>query len=47
MIYTAKDLLAKLTYLTLAGQNEEGELEWIGTKEDWELAENTCGAIKN
>lgn len=31
----AKELNAYLRHLTLAGRNEEGELEWIGTPEDW------------
>ena len=29
-IQTAKELHAKLTYLELAGVNENGEYEWIG-----------------
>lgn len=32
-------LLAKLRTLTLAGQNEEGELEWIGTDRQWRESE--------
>lgn len=32
----AYELLARLKYLTLAGQNEDGELEWIGTFTDWQ-----------
>lgn len=35
MIYIADELWAKLSYLTLVGQNFEGELEWIGSKEQW------------
>lgn len=35
MIYTARELLIKLTYLTLAGQNNDGELEWIGNDKQW------------
>ena len=35
----ACQLLPKLRHLTLAGQNEEGELEWIGTSKEWRLAE--------
>lgn len=38
-IYTAKELLAKLIHLTLAGQNPDGELEWIGTNEQWEKSD--------
>ena len=34
----AKELLLKLVYLTLVGQ-EEGELLWIGTDKDWELCQ--------
>ena len=32
------ELLPKLTYLTLVGQDEDGELEFIGTEEAWEAA---------
>jgi 5-methylcytosine-specific restriction protein B len=32
----AKDLLARLTYLTLTGQDTDGDLEWIGTMEQWD-----------
>lgn len=32
----AYELLAKLRHLTLAGRNEEGELEWIGTTRQWD-----------
>ena len=35
MIYQALELRAKLKHLTLAGQNPDGELEWIGTNEQW------------
>ena len=38
MIYLAKELLLKLTHLTLVGQDEDG-LQWTGTEKDWELAE--------
>jgi len=31
----AYELLAKLNLLTLSGQNEDGELEWIGKSSDW------------
>ena len=37
-IHIACELLAKLTHLTLAGQNDEGQLEWIGTDKQWEKA---------
>lgn len=35
MIYQANELYAKLDCLTLAGQDTEGELEWIGTTLQW------------
>ena len=35
MIYIAYELLAKLRILALVGQNFDGELEWIGTTEQW------------
>ena len=35
MITTAKKLLAKLTYLELAGVGDDGDYEWIGTDEEW------------
>ena len=28
-------LLARCLYLTLAGQNDDGDLEWIGTHPEW------------
>ena len=34
-MHTAKELLAKLTYLTLVGE-EDGELQWIGTRDQWD-----------
>jgi hypothetical protein len=36
----AYELLAKLHNLTLCGQDDEGQLEWIGTREQWEKAED-------
>jgi hypothetical protein len=41
----AYELLARCRHLTLAGQDEDGELEWMGTQEHWrevekEIAEN-------
>ena len=41
MIYTAKELLLKLTHLVLTGQNEEGELEWVGDEKAWDKVELT------
>lgn len=35
----AKNLLAKLRMLTLVGQNNDGELEWIGTDKQWRWSE--------
>lgn len=35
----AYELLGKLRNLTLTGQNEEGELEWIGTDRQWRDSE--------
>lgn len=31
----AYELLPRLVHLTLSGQNEDGELEWIGTNDQW------------
>lgn len=39
MIYQANDLLAKLKTLVLVGQNEEGELEFIGDNNQWAKAD--------
>ncbi len=33
----AYELLAKLRRLTLVGQNEDCELEWVGTSRQWDL----------
>jgi len=48
------ELRAKLNNLTLAGQNEKGELEWIGTNEEWNNVESylrereeVVGSIEN
>lgn len=35
----AYELLARCKHLTLGGQDEDGELEWIGTKEQFERVE--------
>lgn len=35
IVYKAYELLAKLRLLTLVGQNDEGELEWVGTTKQW------------
>jgi hypothetical protein len=34
-IMKAYELLARLNLLTLAGQDENGELEWIGNTKNW------------
>jgi hypothetical protein len=39
MPYIAKELLAKLICLTLVGKNEDGELEWAGSEEEWQMTE--------
>lgn len=40
MVYKAQDLLSKLEHLTLSGKdNRNGELEWIGTSYEWDVAE--------
>lgn len=36
MIYRAADLNYYLNYLTLAGQDFEGNLQWIGDKRHWD-----------
>ena len=38
MIYTAKELLLKLTHLTLT-VDDKGIVLWIGTKEQWDLCQ--------
>ena len=35
MVYKAKELLARLRHLTLVGQNEGKELEWVGSDKQW------------
>ena len=34
----AEELLTRCVYLTLWGQNEDGELEWVGTEKEWKKA---------
>lgn len=41
----AYELLAHLTYLTLAGKGEDG-YEWIGNRNDWNLVENEIEAFE-
>jgi hypothetical protein len=38
MIYQAQELKAYLNNLQLVGQNEYGELEWIGEQHEWDNA---------
>lgn len=33
------ELRARLNNLILAGQNEDGELEWIGKRQEWDRVE--------
>lgn len=33
----AYELLAHLKHLTLWGQDEDGEFEWVGTDKQWKL----------
>ena len=36
MIYIAQELKVYLNNLQLAGQDEEGDLEWIGEKQEFD-----------
>jgi hypothetical protein len=37
----AKEITSKIEAgLQLAGQNEDGDLEWMGTAEEWRLSED-------
>lgn len=36
MIYQAYELKAMLNNLTLAGCNSDGDMEWIGTLQEWD-----------
>lgn len=35
-VWRAEDLLSRLTHLILMGTDEDGELEFCGTRENWE-----------
>lgn len=35
MVWNARELLIHLTYLQLVGQNEDGDLEWMGNERQW------------
>ena len=39
MIHTAYDLLANCRHLKLGGVDDDGNLEWIGTYQEWVAAE--------
>jgi hypothetical protein len=41
----AYELLAKLRVLTLTGQDEDGELEWVGPHDAWQQIEEEENAI--
>ncbi len=43
----AYQLLSHLKHLTLAGRDEHGDLEWIGTVDKWEKVENEIEAFEN
>lgn len=34
----AYELLARCRHLVLAGRDEDGDLEWVGTKEQWQAS---------
>lgn len=44
---TAGELYPKLALLTLCGQNEEGDLEFIGKESQWRAAETLENEIWN
>lgn len=35
MVFIAKELALKLKHLTIWGQDEYGDIEWIGNREAW------------
>lgn len=39
MIYTAQELHNKLINLTLVGQEEDGELQFMGTDQEWDKSD--------
>jgi hypothetical protein len=43
----AYELLARLKHLTLCGVDEDGELEWIGTRQAYDKVENEIEAFEN
>jgi hypothetical protein len=44
-MFIARDLNRRLTHLILVGKNEDGELEWLGTPEDWD--KGVCSDCEN
>lgn len=42
----AYELQAMLKYLTLVGQDDEGNLEWCGTNAQWRLAKEEIEAYE-
>ncbi len=47
MIEIAQELLVKLNHLTLAGRNEDGDLEWIGDDMDWKRVDAELEMLNN
>ena len=45
MIYQAGELLAYLKNLQLCGQDEEGDLEWIGERQDFDRVDEEIEAL--
>ena len=39
MVWKANELLVYLSYLSLCGQEEDGDLQWLGTKENFQDVE--------
>ena len=47
MIYNAYELQAKFKFLQLWGQDEDGELEWVGHEQNWRKAEKIISDYEN
>lgn len=43
----AYELLARLRLLVLCGQDEDGELEWLGTQQKWNQVESEIATFEN
>jgi hypothetical protein len=44
---TAKEMNARMMAgLQMCGQNEDGELEWLGTVQEWQLSEKILDAME-